>query len=417
MQVTLSFNKGKAHVRHNNRTAKENNQSWSDDLTDQNIVLVDETADKPLRQVYSDLFGEALEKYNQSQIEKGHAERAISDYYDKIKHSKQEKLTYGFIFQIGNADEIEKGSKEEQRCIECLKDLSDDFIKQYGSSLHVVQSIIHNDEKGIAHLHMVIIPTAKGGKRGLSLKNSLGGAFKDLGYGRNGFTAFREAVYARSLHLMENYSLEVKRGLNGLKMSHSEVQVVAERSNQLPQGKPEIQKTSLFGKEVPTGNVILTQSELSDLQALARKGIQHEVIQESLADGLKRNRDKSVKLKDRSHGIQVREEMVDEVFKANRLFAAENRDLRNKNKKLSEELQNTYHYLNIFQTFISYLKKYVPTVISDFFNSVKLMGGEDLSNHVKNQFEYIEKLDKNHQTKKKEEGSNTIGRGGRGRSL
>ena len=52
---------------------------------------------------YHKLFDEALKEYNAKQKRK---DRQIKSYYDKISRSKQEKLFYEVIVQIGNRDDI-----------------------------------------------------------------------------------------------------------------------------------------------------------------------------------------------------------------------------------------------------------------------------------------------------------------------
>ena len=124
MKATLTLNKGRGSLTHNARIAREKNQTWSDSLTGSNIWLCDRCkSSADLRKMYQEEFGSALQKNNQSQISRGHSERQIRDYYDKIRNSKQENLTYSFVYQIGELDLIAKGSEEEQRCIDALRDI------------------------------------------------------------------------------------------------------------------------------------------------------------------------------------------------------------------------------------------------------------------------------------------------------
>lgn len=68
-----------------------------------NITLVNED----LKMVYHKLFDDSLKKYNAKQKRK---DRQIKNYYDKISRSKQEKLFYEVIVQIGNRDDTGVGS-------------------------------------------------------------------------------------------------------------------------------------------------------------------------------------------------------------------------------------------------------------------------------------------------------------------
>lgn len=199
MKATLTLNKGRGSLTHNARTAKEKNQTWSDSLTGSNIWLCDRcSSSADLRKMYREEFGSALEDYNKSQISKGHPERKIRDYYYKIRDSKQEKLTYSFVYQIGELDLIPKGSEEERRCIDALRDIGREF-EERNPSFKVAQSVIHCDEKGIAHLHLVFIPVSEGNKRGLSTKNSFVGALRDMDTKEK--TASCSGVQQRSRHV------------------------------------------------------------------------------------------------------------------------------------------------------------------------------------------------------------------------
>ena len=62
-----------------------------------------------IKEVYHNLFDDALERYNAKQKR---SDRKIDDYYEKIRRGKQEKLFYEVIFQIGNKDDMNVQSNE-----------------------------------------------------------------------------------------------------------------------------------------------------------------------------------------------------------------------------------------------------------------------------------------------------------------
>ena len=55
--------------------------------------------DENLKTVYHELFDQAVERYNEGKRN----DRKITDYYEKIRQGKQEKLFHEVIFQIGNS--------------------------------------------------------------------------------------------------------------------------------------------------------------------------------------------------------------------------------------------------------------------------------------------------------------------------
>lgn len=101
---TVSIAKGKGYSKHNDRSLEpkdKEKQSWNKELSCLNIVYKNE----PVRQEYEKIFGVALDKYNQKQVEKGRPDRQIKNYYEKISRSKQEKTCYELIVQIGSQDD------------------------------------------------------------------------------------------------------------------------------------------------------------------------------------------------------------------------------------------------------------------------------------------------------------------------
>lgn len=271
IQATLSINKGQGDTRHDNRTRKEKHPSWNPDLSGNNVVLADETADRSIRQIYDGIFGEAFDAY-QDKIRKTHPERLEKSYYDKIRKSGQEKPLYSLIYQIGSADTIRKGSQEEDQAVRALADMADTF-SQANPAFHVVQAIIHRDEEGIAHLHMKFIPVASGGSRGMAVKNSLGGALKEMGYGRRGFSEWRESEQSRCQAIMRKYGFEYVQGQGyAVPLPISKIRELRQAEKDLPEGRPET--AGLLRK--PTGNTVYTPAENAMLQENARLGLQYK---------------------------------------------------------------------------------------------------------------------------------------------
>ena len=93
---------GKGSLTHNSRVFKAKNVK--EDYTQYNIEYCNEN----IKEVYHELFDEALERYNAKQTR---SDRKIADYYEKIRMSKQEKLFHEVIFQIGNKDDMNARSQ------------------------------------------------------------------------------------------------------------------------------------------------------------------------------------------------------------------------------------------------------------------------------------------------------------------
>lgn len=205
---TISIHKGKGSLSHNDRTIRNvssANRSWTPELSNQNIVYVN----KKIEDVYSELFDKATAHYNFNQKQKGHSERCIKSYYEKIKNSKQEKTNYELVVQIG--DIYDKNSTELNKIQQCLDEYNRSF-QERNPNFIVFQQITHRDEKGMEHTHINFVPISKGNKRGLETKNSFSGALKQMGFDRKGFSQWREKEQNALIDIMREHGLEFERG-------------------------------------------------------------------------------------------------------------------------------------------------------------------------------------------------------------
>ena len=168
---TISGRIGKGSIGHDNRLFIAKNVDAS--RTDRNIVLVQED----IEQVYHELFDKPLEEYNSRQKRK---DRRIKNYYEHIRRSKQEKLFYEVIFQIGNNEDTRCGTPEAELTTKALTEFVQGFQKR-NPQLRVFNAVIHLDEE-TPHVHLDFIPFATGQKRGLSTRNTLTGALEQQGY-------------------------------------------------------------------------------------------------------------------------------------------------------------------------------------------------------------------------------------------
>ena len=175
MERTISFMNGEGSIGHNTRSFIAKNVDAS--RTKDNIVLINED----IKQVYHKLFDKALDEYNAKQKRK---DRQIKNYYEKIKRSKQEKLFYEVIVQIGNKDDAGVGSYSAEIATQILKDYVELFQFR-NPQLYVFGAYIHMDEE-TPHLHLGFVPWVSGSERGLETRTSLKGALAGRGFASEG---------------------------------------------------------------------------------------------------------------------------------------------------------------------------------------------------------------------------------------
>ena len=136
-----------------------------------------EYCNEDIKDVYHELFDDALKLYNDKQTRK---DRKIDDYYEKIRSGKQEKLFHEVIIQIGDKDNMGSETVEGQLAAKVLDEYMKGF-QERNPTLRVFAAHLHLDE-ATPHLHIDFIPYVTGSKRGLDTRVSLKQALSVLGF-------------------------------------------------------------------------------------------------------------------------------------------------------------------------------------------------------------------------------------------
>ena len=171
MKRTISFMTGKGSVNHNSRKFHAKN-------TDpERSCLNVEYCNENVKDVYHELFDEALAWYNEKQTR---SDRRIDDYYEKIRSGKQEKPFHEIILQIGDKDNMGAKPENGQLAAKVLDKYMWDFQRR-NPTLRVFSAYLHMDE-ATPHLHIDFVPYTTGSKRGLDTRVSLKQALSALGF-------------------------------------------------------------------------------------------------------------------------------------------------------------------------------------------------------------------------------------------
>ena len=136
-----------------------------------------EYCNENIRDVYHELFDEALAHYNEKQTR---SDRRIDDYYEKIRSGKQEKPFHEIILQIGDKDNMGAKTENGQLAAKVLDKYMQDFQRR-NPTLRVFSAYLHMDEAS-PHLHIDFVPYTTGSKRGLDTRVSLKQALAALGF-------------------------------------------------------------------------------------------------------------------------------------------------------------------------------------------------------------------------------------------
>ena len=206
MKRTISFMTGKGSVNHNSRKFHAKN-------TDpERSYLNVEYCNENIKDVYHELFDEALARYNEKQTRN---DRRIDDYYEKIRAGKQEKPFHEIILQIGDRDTMGAETEEGRLAAKILGEYMQDFQRR-NPTLRVFSAHLHMDE-ATPHLHIDFVPYTTGSKRGLDTRVSLKQALSALGFkgGTRRETELNQWVVAGSLP-----QLCWSMGLSGRRKAH-----------------------------------------------------------------------------------------------------------------------------------------------------------------------------------------------------
>lgn len=171
MKRTISFMTGKGSVNHNSRKFHAKN-------TDpERSCLNVEYCNENVKDVYHELFDEALARYNEKQTRSDHR---IDDYYEKIRSGKQEKPFHEIILQIGDKDNMGAKTENGQLAAKVLDKYMWDFQRR-NPTLRVFSAYLHMDE-ATPHLHIDFVPYTTGSRRGIDTRVSLKQALSALGF-------------------------------------------------------------------------------------------------------------------------------------------------------------------------------------------------------------------------------------------
>lgn len=171
MKRTISGMIGAGSLAHNRRAFVAEN------VDRERVHLNIKYCDENLKTVYHELFDQAVERYNEGKRN----DRKITDYYEKIRQGKQEKLFHEVIFQIGNSKDMGVGTEAGELAVKVLDEYMRDFQKR-NPALRVFNCYLHLDE-ATPHLHIDFVPYVSGWKgKGMDTRVSLKQAMKSLGF-------------------------------------------------------------------------------------------------------------------------------------------------------------------------------------------------------------------------------------------
>lgn len=313
----VSMPQGKGSQLHNRREYEKISKPIPDNIdsskTAENITLVD----RDIKEAYREIFGEALDKYNAKQKR---ADRKIEDYCDHIKKSKNgEKLFYEDVVQWGSKDDFQNPQTRE-RAKEALVKYVEGF-EERNPNLKLIGAYIHMDEAS-PHLHLDYVPVAHGYSRGLSTRNSLDRAMKEMGFApenesrkNNATKLWKESERSYFGEICRSMGLEVEMERQSTRKNLSVEEYKDARDEML--GNIEQEKEAIIAeveplRELKTGIDEIAgtgKTVLPGVVAIKKKNL--EAVKEQ-AKAYTANRDEIETLRERSAAVSQREQRADQ---------------------------------------------------------------------------------------------------------
>lgn len=184
MRYRVSVANGRGSLKHNRRDFYAENVDKA--RTKNNVVLCDKSIDE----AYQEAFGEAIEEYNRHQRQ-ACRKLTVKKYRQKIEQGQGKennpKLFYETIIQVGDMETagIKDNPKTAEEMKQVLIEYFKDFQERTNGHMVIVGAYIHMDE-ATPHMHIDWIPTARGYKKGMQVRNSLEKAMKEMGHVAHG---------------------------------------------------------------------------------------------------------------------------------------------------------------------------------------------------------------------------------------
>lgn len=265
---------GKGSINHNCR------KFHAENTDPERSYLNVEYCNENIKEVYHELFDEAIERYNAKQTRK---DRCIDDYYEKIRSGKQEKLFHEIIMQIGNKEDCASDSRNGIIAAKVLDEYMKDF-QQRNPTLRVFSAHLHMDE-ATPHLHIDFVPYITESKRGVDTRVSLKQALGALGFkgGSRGDTELNQWINAEKEQLalvMERHGIDwEKKGTHEEHLSVLEykkkerAKEVVELENLLEEKKNDIQNLNHMLQENQK-MLEVSEAEIEDIELKKAEAIQ-----------------------------------------------------------------------------------------------------------------------------------------------
>lgn len=378
--LSISFTLGKASIQHRANVEHNNREFIAKNIdakrTYENITYVKQD----VREAYKELFGKAVEEYNQNQKQKC---RKISDYYQHIADGKREEAFYEIVVQFGDSQTCPCGSENAKLTQRMLDEYIRSF-RQRNPNLHIFNAVLHMDE-ATPHLHIDFIPFyTQGRKNGLSKGVSMKAALDEQGFCAKNFKQNRlvaweesERIYMEELLNQHGFAREDKNAkyahqtVEEFKKTQDEKKMISSLRKvkhisdaELSAGHVQQLKTKLLSLE--RKNEILEQQKQSPYKSFYYASPDKQSFVQAKLDELK------IPYREAENGFESQECYVEQIRNIEKLYQTPRSSAR---EKLRQDIDRLLMQSKNFDELLDKLKKENYTVKTGKYISVKSAKG------------------------------------------
>lgn len=215
------------------------------------------------RQVYEQIFGQAVEEYNKKQTR---ADRKITNYYNEVRADQRRHVTYEMIIGVYPNEEESIAESDGKNIMRMFCST----WKERNPNLELTGVYYHADEQGKApHVHIDYIPVAHGYNRGPEVQNGLVKALGEMGFEKKGKETAQIQWEKRENEILEaicndmGITVEHPDAGKGVKHLHTQVYKEEQELKQLKRRQKDTYESLLETRR----DVLKKQMEVSSLNS------------------------------------------------------------------------------------------------------------------------------------------------------
>lgn len=197
---------------------------------------------RDVRNFYNSFFEPYVDEHNRKQIDKGHPERQITDYYKHVCESSSD-VAEEIIIQLGSMEYWRNKTDEQKKSMVKVLNSQLGSLEKYCPDFKILSAVVHGDEYSV-HAHITGVALGYGYQKGLSVRSC-----KTKVFTRDSLSLLQDkmredamAELAKYPELSENAQIKKKEKGRNIDLPKY---YLAEYSRQINQKKQEIERQQL----------------------------------------------------------------------------------------------------------------------------------------------------------------------------